>query len=135
MGCFGNPIVVSSYVLYNILYCIVKSLSLICGHRHGWSNHVKTSCTVCVIVLSLCSWTNIVSVKVFVVTTKPCKGFRACLVHENKEWEWVFYSFSPLFRCLDNFNDDKNGIKSDSNGKISLLNRISIYSNMELFLF
>ena len=55
MGCFGNPIVVSGSVLCNILYCIVESLSLIRGRRHGWPNHVKTSCTVCVIVLSLCS--------------------------------------------------------------------------------
>ena len=55
MGCFGNPIVISGSVLYNILYCIVESLSLIHGRRYGWPNHVKTSCTVCVIVLSLYS--------------------------------------------------------------------------------
>ena len=55
MGCFGNLIVVSGFVLCNILYCIAESFSLIRGRRHGWSNHVKTSCTVCVIVLSLCS--------------------------------------------------------------------------------
>ena len=55
MGCFGNPIVVSGSILCNILYCIVELFSLIRGRRHGWSNHVKTSCTVCVIVLSLCS--------------------------------------------------------------------------------
>ena len=55
MGCFKNPIVVSGSVLCNIHYCIVESFSLIRGHRHGWSNHVKTSCTVCVIVLSLYS--------------------------------------------------------------------------------
>ena len=54
MGCFGNPIVVSGFILCNILYCIVKLFSLIRGRRHGWPNHVKTSCTVCVIVLSLC---------------------------------------------------------------------------------
>ena len=48
-------IVVFGYVLCNILYCIVESFSLIRGRRHGWPNHVKTSCTVCVIVLSLCS--------------------------------------------------------------------------------
>ena len=69
MGCFGNPIVVSGFVLYNILYCIVESLSLIRGGRHGWPNHVKTSCTVCVIVLSLCSRTNIVGIRAFVGTT------------------------------------------------------------------
>ena len=69
VGCFGNPIVVSGSVLCNILYCIVKSFSLIRGRRHGWPNHVKTSCTVCVIVLSLCSWTNIVGIKAFVGTT------------------------------------------------------------------
>ena len=55
MGCFRNPIVVSGSVLCNILYCIVESFSLIHGRRHGWLNHVKTLCTVYVIVLSLCS--------------------------------------------------------------------------------
>ena len=50
MGCFGNPIIISGYVLYNILYCIVESFSLIHGRRHGWPNHVKTLCTICVIV-------------------------------------------------------------------------------------
>ena len=55
MGCFGNPIVVSSPILCNILYCIMELFSLIRGRRHGWPNHVKTSCSVCVIVLSLCS--------------------------------------------------------------------------------
>ena len=57
------------YFLCNILYCIVESFSLIRGRRHGWQNHIKTLCTVCVIVLSLCSWTNIVSIKAFTVTT------------------------------------------------------------------
>ena len=74
MGCFGNPIVVSSFVLCNILYCIVESFSLIRGRRHGWPNHVKTSCTVCVIVLSLCSCSNIVGIKAF---AGPTTGIRA----------------------------------------------------------
>ena len=52
---FREPIVVFGSILCNILYCIVESFSLIRGRRHGWSNHVKTSCIVCVIVLSLCS--------------------------------------------------------------------------------
>ena len=69
MGCFGNPIVVSGFILCNILYCIVESFSLIRGRMHGWPNHVKTSCTVCVIILSLCSWTNIVGIKAFADTT------------------------------------------------------------------
>ena len=69
MGCCGNPKVVSDSVLYNILYCIVESFSLIHGRRHGWPNHVKTSYTICVIVLSLCSLTNIVGIKAFVGTT------------------------------------------------------------------
>ena len=50
MGCFENPEVVSDSLLCNILYCIMELLSLIRGHRHGWSNHVKTSCSICVIV-------------------------------------------------------------------------------------
>ena len=54
MGCFGNPIIVFGSILCNILYCIVELFSLIRGRRHGWPNHVKTSYTVCVIVLSLC---------------------------------------------------------------------------------
>ena len=74
MRCFGNPIVVTGSVLGNILYCIVESFSLIHGRKHGWPNHVKTSCTVCVIVLSLCSQTNIVGIKAFVGTTT---GIRA----------------------------------------------------------
>ena len=65
MGCFGNPIVVFGSILCNILYCIVELFSLIHGCRHGWLNHVKTSCTICVIGLSLCSWINIVGIKAF----------------------------------------------------------------------
>ena len=60
MGCFGSLIVVSSSILCNVLYYIVEWFSLSRGRRHGWPNHVKTLCTVCVIVLSLCSWSNIV---------------------------------------------------------------------------
>ena len=41
MGCFGNPIIVSGSVLYNILYCIVELFSLIRRRRHGWSKNVK----------------------------------------------------------------------------------------------
>ena len=70
MGCFGNPIVVYGSILCYILYCIVELFSLIRGCRHGWPNHVKTSCTVCVIVLSLCSGINIVCIKAFAGTTK-----------------------------------------------------------------
>ena len=62
MECFRNPIVVFGSVLYNILYCIMELFSLIRGRKHGWLNHVKTSYTICVIVLSLCSWTNIVGI-------------------------------------------------------------------------
>ena len=75
MGCFRNPIVVSGSVLYNILYCIMESFSLIRGRRHGWSNHIKTSCIICVIVLSLCSLTNIVGIKVFVIVTTGIKAW------------------------------------------------------------
>ena len=74
MWCFGNPIVVSGSILYNILYCIVELFSLIRGRKHGWPNHIKTSCTVCVIVLSLCSWTNIVGIKAFAGTTRCSRG-------------------------------------------------------------
>ena len=35
IGCFGIPIVISGYVLYNILYVIAKRLFLICGYSHG----------------------------------------------------------------------------------------------------
>ena len=55
MECFGNPIVISGYAVCNILYCIVESFFLIRGLRHNWPNHVKTLCTVCVVVLSLYS--------------------------------------------------------------------------------
>ena len=55
MGCFGNPIVVSGSVLCNILYGIVEIFSLIHGCRLSWLNHVKTLCTLVLIILSLCS--------------------------------------------------------------------------------
>ena len=52
MRCFGNPMDVFGFVLCDILYYIVESLSLIHGRK---SNHVKTLCTICVIILYLCS--------------------------------------------------------------------------------
>ena len=114
VGCFGNPIVVFGSVLCNILYCIVKSFSLIRGRRHGWPNHVKTSCTVCVIVLSLCSWTNIVGIKAFADTTT---GIRAWVEDfwkskrsqstqdENKRnfhWKWsrLLFRGDMIQKCL-----------------------------------
>ena len=36
---FWNPIV-SSFILFNIFYSIIKRFPLICGYVHGWSNHV-----------------------------------------------------------------------------------------------
>ena len=106
MGCFGNPIVVFGYVLCNILYYIVESFSLIRWCRHGWP-HIKTSCTVCVIVLSLYSWTNIVDIKAFAGITI---GIRAWVEDiwkskrsqstqdENKRnfhwrWSWLLFSW------------------------------------------
>ena len=73
MGCFRNPIVVSGYVFCNIFYCIMESFFHIRGHRHGWPNHVKISCTICAIVLSLCYWTNIIGIKAFAGTTMSFK--------------------------------------------------------------
>ena len=32
------------FYLCNILYRIMENFSLIRGRRHGWPNHVKTSC-------------------------------------------------------------------------------------------
>ena len=32
------------FYLFNIFYRVVERLSLIRGYRHGWPNHVKTSC-------------------------------------------------------------------------------------------
>ena len=75
MECFENQL--NSYIssiLYNIFYYIVEWFYLIHRHKHGWSNHVKTSCTICVIVLSLYSWTNIVGIKAFAGITS---GIRA----------------------------------------------------------
>ena len=105
MGYFGNPIVISGFVLCNILYCIVESFFLIRGRRHDWPNHVKTSCTVCVIILSLCSWTNIVGIKAFVVIITGIrawvedfwKGKRSQSTQdENKRnfhWRWSWLLF------------------------------------------
>ena len=55
MRCFGNPMNVFGFVLCDILYCIMKSFSLIHGRKYDWSNHVKILCTICMIILSLCS--------------------------------------------------------------------------------
>ena len=93
MVCFGNPIVVSGSVFYNILCCIVESFSLIRGHRHGWPNHVKTSCTICVIVLSLCSWTNIVGIKVHT----PARVVQAVGEETLVDGTWMRISL----RCFD----------------------------------
>ena len=93
MGCFENPIVVSGSILCNILYCIVELFSLVRGRKHGWLNHVKTSCTVCVIVLSLCSWTNIFGIKAFAGTTRrPSSDHKTCFV-------WLLQPESN-WRCL-----------------------------------
>ena len=84
MKCFENSIVVSGSILCNIFYCIMKWFSFIRGRRHGWPNHVKTSCIICMIVLSLCSWINLICMKASVVTTKTIKtkciwlNFRKC---------------------------------------------------------
>ena len=37
---------------------------------HGWPNHVKTLCTICVIVLSLCFLINLICMKASTITTK-----------------------------------------------------------------
>ena len=116
MGCFRNPIVVSGSVLCNILYCIVESFSLIRGRRYGWPNHVKTSCTVCVFVLSLCSWTNIVGIKAFASITKPKYKINfpgekptqlypswytnGHVIHKYDEWEKGWRHWISLYPCL-----------------------------------
>ena len=41
------------FYLYNIFYHIVERFSLIRGYRHGWSNHVKTSCIFVLIIFYL----------------------------------------------------------------------------------
>ena len=48
--CFGNPIVVSNFIFYNILYVMVEFL--IHGYKYDWWNNVRTSCTFVWIVLS-----------------------------------------------------------------------------------
>ena len=69
MECFGNPIVVFGSIICSILYCIEEIFFLICGCRHNWQNHIKTSYIICVIVLSLCSLINLVCMKTSIVTT------------------------------------------------------------------
>ena len=77
MRCFGNPIIVSGFIICNILYCIVESVSLIRWCRHGWPNHVKTSCTVCVIFFIFVFLNNIVDIKACASTTELalCIGY------------------------------------------------------------
>ena len=36
-------------------------------------------------------------------------------VYGNGEWEWMFYSFSPLFTCYDKFYESRTEIKNYSN--------------------
>ena len=91
MGCFGNLIVVYGSVFCNILYYTVESLSLIRGRKHNWPNYVKISCNVWVIVLSLCSWTNIVDIKAFVGTTLSplltMQSFYQIMLHKKNDNE------------------------------------------------
>ena len=98
MECFGNPIVVFGYVICNIIYCIVESLSLIRGRRHGWPNHVKTSCTICVIVLSLCYWTNIIGIKVFVGITSIIQTKLMFLIIQLHITEMKSFLLSPIIK-------------------------------------
>ena len=80
----------------------MKLFSLIRGCRHGWPNHVKTSCTVCVIVLSLCSWTNIVCIKAFAGTTHSIT-FPLPTSHDFhfQRWDLRRRKFrSPGFKCV-----------------------------------
>ena len=64
--CFENPIVVFGSVHCNILYCIVEySLSSVDVGVIGQTT-LKSRVT-CVIVLSLCSWINLICMKDFTV--------------------------------------------------------------------
>ena len=59
---------------------------------------------------------------------------RPCLVRRNEEWEWISYSFSHPFPCLDNLNDGEYEIKNDSSiNEILLMSRISIDLQYEIF--
>lgn len=71
MRCFGNPIIMSGFIIYNILFSIVKKFSVIHGCRHNWLNHVKSSCSFVFIVLSFYSLYNIIGIKASNGTTYP----------------------------------------------------------------
>lgn len=96
MRCFENPIVIYGsilynvlyfimkvyifsfidvgiidYLLYNVFYCIMQIFSLIRRYKHSWSNQIKISYIVCVIVLFLCYLIKLVSIKPSAGTT-PC---------------------------------------------------------------
>lgn len=82
MRCFENPIVIYYSILYNVLYFIMQIFSLIRRYKHSWSNHIKISYTVCVIVLFLCYLIKLVSIK-------PSAGTTPCL----KKYFLPFYLF------------------------------------------
>ena len=94
---FREPNCCIRLCLCNILYCIVKSFSLIHGRRHGWPNHIKTSCTICVIVLSLYSWTNIVGIKAFAGKTTISIIIESCLVKKSSTLLITIVLFNRFF--------------------------------------
>ena len=69
MGHLRNLIAVSGFFICNILYEIVEWFSLIHGCRHGWSNHVKISCIVCVDYFIFVFLINDVYIKTFAIVT------------------------------------------------------------------
>ena len=62
MGCFANSIVVSGFIICNILYDMVEIFSLIRGCTHFGRTILKPHIP-CVQLFSLCSWTNIFTLK------------------------------------------------------------------------
>ena len=105
MGCFGNLIIVFGSILCIVLYGIVEWFSLIYGYKYGYSNHIKSSCTVCVIFLSLYSWTNNVYLKAFVGTTVSIhyswRGVKSLI---NTWWiSWVLPIMAKKITGLPNF--------------------------------
>lgn len=68
---FIDDVGIIDYLLYNVFYCIMQIFSLICRYKHSWSNHIKISYTVYVIVLFLYYLIKLVSIKPSAGTT-PC---------------------------------------------------------------
>ena len=106
MRCFENPIVVSSSIIFNILYNIVEWFSFFHGCRYHWPNHVKSSCIIVLIVLFLCSWINIVWINTFTkfIFISKIWSLYVLILDHSKQYNFHFFDLDII-----NFSKTKDG--------------------------